>query len=354
MHWWGRWAYSENLSRISGFPYLSLVVIASLAAVLVHECGHAIAGLVLGMKLSSFVVGPLQWRIRDDRWTFKFEPGALLSVGGATGVVPADPQQSHWEQICMIAAGPFASFCTGLLAVCATVAAPGHSWEAAWQLLALFATISLLGGVLNLIPVQAKTFYSDGAQIYQLLAGGPWADYHRTISIASSTLVTPLRPRDYDIEAMQRAAGAIKHGPRGLHLRLLASTHYFDCGRYPEANQALSEAELISQSITDIPVGWHYEFVFGKAILQRDAVGARLWWERLEAKKPERNWDYWRSRSALLWIENCRQEADEAWKSGNILVQQLSKAGANEFHKYTFLVLRQALDESVALAQPVN
>jgi hypothetical protein len=117
-----------------------------------------------------------------------------------------------------------------------------------------------------------------------------------------------------------------------------------DCGRYPEASQALSEAESISKLTTDVPVEWHYEFIFGKALLQHDAAGARLWWERMEAKKPDRNWDYWRSRSALLWIENHLEEADEAWKSGNTLVQQLSNVGANEFHRYTFLALRQAMD----------
>jgi len=342
---WARWSHSMGLSAGNdSITSILQAVVASLLAIAAHECGHAATGIALRMKIRAVVVGPLQWRIRDGKWEFQFLPKALLSLGGSIGVVPSDPQQSHREQICMIAAGPFTSFCTGLLGLCATLTAPGHPWERAWQFLALFTTISLLAGVLNLVPFQTKTSYSDGAQIYQILSGGPWADYHRALSISSSSLVTSLRPKDYDIQAIERAAASITDGPRGLHLRLLASTYYCDCGRYLEAGRALTEAESISESTADVPVEWHYEFIFGKAFFQHDAAGARLWWERLQAKKPGRNWDYWRSRSALLWIENHKEEAGEAWRQGNVLAQQLSNAGANEFHRHTFFLLLQGMN----------
>jgi hypothetical protein len=219
-----------------------------------------------------------------------------------------------------------------------------------WLLLTFIATLSLLASILNLIPFRTGSSYSEGAQIYQILSKGPWGDYHRALSIARSTLVTLLGPRDYDIEAIQRAAVSITHGPRGLHLRLPASSYYLDCDHIPEAIEALAQAEAVYQeSASEIPVEWHTVFVFGKAFLQRDGAGARLWWERMEAKKPSRfNGDYWMAHSALLWSENRLEETQESWQKGDAVAQQLPNAGAYEADQNRFTLLRKALDESLS------
>jgi tetratricopeptide (TPR) repeat protein len=347
--WW-RWARSEGLAIDIGLLlYYLEIALALMLVTLVHELGHAIVGKALGMKLRAFIVGPFQWRIRGGKWEFRFLTAKIFASGGATAVVPTTLEHFRANQICMIAAGPLASLFGGILAFCAALTAPNNRWELAWPLLSLIATLSLLATILNLIPFRTEDLYSDGAQIYQLLSKGPWGDYHRALSIVGSTLVTPLRPRDFDIEAIQRAAVSIAHGPRGLHLRLLASSYYVDCGRIAEASQALTEAEVLYQeSASKISAELHTEFVFGKAFLQRDGAGARLWWERMEAKKPSRfNGDYWVARSALLWSENHPEEAEEAWQKGYALAQQLPKAGAYEFDRDRFTLLRKELDESL-------
>jgi hypothetical protein len=253
----------------------------------------------------------------------------------------------------MIAAGPFASLIGGLLAFCAAFTAPNSRWEPSWQLLTLITTLSLLASILNLIPFRTGNSYSDGAQIYQLLSNGPWGDYQRTLSLVRSTLVTPLRPRDYDIEALQRTPDCIARGLRGVLLRLWASSYYLDCGRVPEASRALAEAEgFYQETATEISAELHTEFVFGKAFLQRDSAGARLWWDSMEAKIPTRfNGDYWVARSALLWSENQLEEAERAWQKGYAFAQQLPKAGAYEFDRHRFALLRKALDESISAHQ---
>jgi len=352
-NWWADWANAEGLDMSVGLLYFFEILLASLVVTLVHELGHAIVGKALGMKLRAFIVGPFQWRIRGGKWEFQFRPAKIFAAGGATGVVPTTMEQFRANQICMMAAGPFASLIGGLLAFCGAFTAPNSRWEPAWQLLALIATISLLASIFNLIPFRTGTGYSDGAQIYQLLSNGPWGDYHRALSIVGSTLVTPLRPRDFDIEAIRRAADCIVHGPRGLHLRLLSSLYYLDCGRFPEASQTLTEAEgLYQESASEIPAELHTDFVFGKAFLQRDGAGARLWWDRMEAKNPSRfNGDYYAARSALLWSENHLQEAEEAWQKGYALAQQLPKAGAYELDRDRFALLRKVLDESLSTHQ---
>jgi Peptidase family M50 len=346
--WWDHWAHARGLRSSRGAGLLLLIVLADLISVSVHELGHTAAGLALGMKLRSLTVGPFRWGIRNGRWEFQFQPASFLAADGRTGLVHTSPGDPRWWDVCMIAAGPIASLGFGLLALWAALTAKGRPWEQAWELLAFIAVISLLSFVINLIPIRPEADYSDGARIYQLLSGGPWADVHRAFSIAASSLVTPLRPRDYDIGAVQRAARFVTHGNRGLVLRLLAYLHFFDCGRVPEATQAMAEAEAVyAQSALEIPPEVHSEFVFGNAFLKRDATGARLWWDRMEAGKPRRDGvDYWLARSALLWIENCPKEAREALDTGSALARKLPTAGAYEFDRDRFTQLRQAFDAS--------
>ena len=72
----------------------------------------------------------------------------------------------------------------------------------------------------------------------------------------------------------------------------------------------------------------------------------------MEAKIPTRfNGDYWVARSALLWSENHLKEAEEAWQKGYALAQQLPKAGAYEFDRDRYALLRKALDESLSANQ---
>jgi hypothetical protein len=352
-YWWRRWAVGERLEIHSGLLYFLELLLASLVVALVHELGHAIVGKALGMKLRTFIVGPFQWHIRGGKWEFQFLPAKIFASDGATGVVPTTLEHFRANTICMIAAGPFASLIGGLLAFCAAFTAPNSRWEPSWQLLTLITTLSLLASILNLIPFRTGNSYSDGAQIYQLLSNGPWGEYQRTLSLVRSTLVTPLRPRDFDIEAIQRASVGIAHGPRVLHLRLLASYYYLDRGYVPEAIQELTLAEAIyEESASEIPVEWHTDFVYGKEFLQRDAAGARLWWDRMEAKNPTRfPGDYWLARSALLWSENHLEEAEEAWQKGYALAQQLPKAGIHEFDRDRYALLRKALDESLSANQ---
>jgi len=347
MTWWWRWAESNGLVwiRSSFFHDLFLLLLLEILMVAVHEFGHAAAASVLGMKLRAFIVGPFQWRMREGHWEFRFALAGFLAIGGATAVAPTDANRPLWRDICMVSAGPVVSLAGGLAALAFTLAAPGHGWQAEWLPLAFFATLSLFTGALNLIPFRTRAFYSDGARIVQLLSRGPWADLHRAFSTAAATTVTPLRPRDYDIDAILRAGSSISIGQQALHLRLLAASYYLDCGRTPEASRALAEAETIYQeSASDIPAELHTPFIFGKA-LQHDPAGTRLWWERMQAKRPTRhNADYWIARSAFLWSEARIEEAREAWETGNALAQQLPHTGAYETDRDHFALLQRELE----------
>ena len=352
--WWIRWLRARGVSGNEGSSHGGLIglLVLSLIVTTLHELGHTVTGLALGMRLRAFIVGPFQWRIREGKWKFQFNPREILSAGGATGVVPATADFPRWRDLCMLAAGPFVNLVTGIFALWIAFTAQSNSYIQAGGSLALFGAWSLIIGSANLLPFRTRDQYSDGAQISQLLSNGPWGDWHRVLAVIGSSLVTPLRPRNYDIDAIQRAARGIAQGKQGLLLRLWAYSYFLDLERIPEAGEMLRQAESIyHQSASDIPAELHSEFVFGNAYVLRDADAAREWWTRMEAKKPTRlNVDYWRAASALHWIEGDLQQANEEWEKSNALAEQLPKAGAYEFDRYCCCKLRQALDEVPALA----
>jgi tetratricopeptide (TPR) repeat protein len=349
LNWWERWGRAQHLPA-SHFQFsLSLLILSFLITTALHETGHAAAGLALGMKLRAFLVGPLQWTMRDGKWSFHFAPAKLFVPDGATGLVPTDPNQDRWETICMIAAGPIASLLTGLIAFNLALGAKGKAYEAAWGFFAVIATIGLVEFLVNVIPLRPAGLYSDGARIYQLLKGGRWADLHRVTSLAASTSVTALRPRDYDIEAIRRAEQSFTVGRQALMLRLLATSYYLDCERFSEAREALDEAEAASAALgTDVPAELCIAFVFRIAFLRKDPASARAWWERMEAKKPAKpGANYWLAKSALLWSEGHLDEAREAWEKGDALAQELPAVGDCDFDRHRSELLRQAIEAEV-------
>jgi hypothetical protein len=347
---WDRWGISRHLHMTFGLMYWLQLFLALALTIFIHESGHALAGLSLGMKLRAFIVGPFHWRIRDGRWKFQFLPAHFLSAGGAAALVPTNPDQPRWREIVMIAAGPVANLGTGLIAIPVALAVAGSPFEQDWHFLGVFSTLSLVTFAVNLIPLRPESLYSDGARIFQLVRGGPWADLHRALSVVQSTLVTPLRPKDYDIDAINRASASFTHGRQALFLRLLASSYFLDSGSIDKATEALSDAESIYlESASDIPAELHFDFVFESAYLRHDAASTRQWWDRMEAKKPTHlGVDYWLARSALLWIENHNEEAREAWNKTSALAQKLPRAGTYEFDRYRVGLLGAVLGASPA------
>ncbi len=345
--WWGHWGSTHNLPGHTFVWYVVQIEIASLLSIAFHELGHVFGGWASEMKLHSLVVGPFEWRRRGGKWGFQFQQAHFMSARGATGLVPAHLKNLRSRQVFAIAAGPAASLVTGGVALIATLTSKGAPWEPVWNMLSLLATFSLLGFFANLIPMRPEDQYSDGAQIFQILSRGPWADVHAASSMVASTLVTPLRPRDLDIEVIERARQFLTTGREAMLLRMYAYLYYLDSGRVPEALQALAEAESIYDDVAAlIPAPLHTDFIFANALYRRDAAAARRWWQRMDAKKTTNlNADYWRARAALLWIENHTDQAQEAFDKGLALVPKNS-TGAYEFDRWCFAQLRTAMAAS--------
>jgi len=124
--WWISWLRAKGVLANHGIWHRA--VIAALVVLIIttlHELGHTATGLALGMRLRAFVAGPFQWRISDGKWEFQFKPSEILSVEGATGVVPSTADLPRWRYLCMLTGGPFATLLTGILALRIALVAEG-------------------------------------------------------------------------------------------------------------------------------------------------------------------------------------------------------------------------------------
>lgn len=350
--WWYFWRKSSHLHPPGLVTPLVLIEIASLVTTTVHECGHAGVGIALGMKLRVLSIGPFQWRKKRGNWKFRFRAQDIFGTGisGKAGLIPTDLKNLFPNECCMLAGGPFANLCFGLLALCAALTASGHPWEPAAELLSLVTLISLISAIVNLIPVRVQSYYSDGAHIYNLLSRGPSLDMLSARASVTLTLITQSRARDYDIQALQRAALSNTEGHTGMILRLWIYGYFLDRGETAEAIQAMLEAEKIGERCYSTIRGELLAgFVFGHAILRGDAERARLWWDRMEARKRDpdsidREW----ARAALLWVEGHHQEAREALRKGAAKAEELPRFGAYNFDRYHFDLLREAMKTSAS------
>jgi hypothetical protein len=349
---WSTWAIQHQLV----YPGLVLFFVQMQIAVLLttfgHELGHLFAGWACGKILRSFQVGPVRWAIRNGVWKFEFNLRKFS--GGAVAMVAPDLKNVRSRKAFSLIGGPVASLVMGSIFIVVTLLAPGHPWQQYWMFLSMLATFSLSAFVVNLIPLKPDSLYSDGAQLHQILTDGPWARVHFAFAMVSTSLVSKVRPRNFDVDLINKAAESVPQGERGLLLRLFACLHYLDTNRTSEAIASLEAAEaLYDQSIFERPQDICAEFMFVNAFYKRDLAAAEVWSERIEALSGvDRDADYWRAQTALHWLKGQREEALEAWERGNALAQRLPAAGTYEFTRSCFEKLRVALDAPVQRTPP--
>jgi hypothetical protein len=206
-------------------------------------------------------------------------------------------------------------------------------------------------GIFNLVPFRIGPGYSDGAKLLQLLSSGLWCRYHLLLGMTYASTVTPIRARDFDIGTIQEAAGSVARGHDELFMHLCAYAYFLDRGDLPNAESALIAATRFSQeSSVAVPTDWLSVFVFGDALVRRDPVAARTWWQKYEQQKGAGIADEgWTSYSALLWIEGRRDEAEEAWKKADQWARSLRDSGYAEGERNAVLLLRRAMHEPQGL-----
>jgi hypothetical protein len=345
--WWPRWGTSQGLEIPSLGPGIAIFLLATFIEICGHELGHVIAGSLCGRRLRMFHVGPFRWSVRNGAWKFEFSP--KLTFSGSVILVPLTLENFRRRKAIELVGGPLASLTLCLTGVVALLTSIQTSWRPFWFLFAMISTVSAISFLANLIPQRTKLFYSDGAQLYQILSNGPWGKVHLALGMSATSLLSDIRPRDWDIGLINEAASFLRTGVQGMVLRMIAGYYYLECRNIPEAVASTNAAaDLFSPQGMRNPADFYTSFIFANALYARDLPVAEAWWLKLQAlDKIDFDADYWKARSSILWLSGDLEGARQAWEHGNEKAQKLPSCGFYHFIRWQFAELRNALDQGV-------
>jgi Zn-dependent protease len=301
------------------------------AVVVIHELGHALAARTAGMQFTLFALGPLELRRNRCRWKFRFDSKMFLRRAGAVGALSVSARPPRWHGASVAAAGPAVNLVTGAGALLVGLKTSFAWWPMLGGYLVLFGAVSLVYGSANLVPFRVGRLYSDGARFYQSIASNPFCDLVRIQQTAMAVPETVLRPRDYDIEAIERTASLFPGDSQGHYLRLYEHEYYLENSLSEQARKALNEAEAIYERCA-LKEQTEVTFILGHAFLFRDGDRTRRWWQRLEARQPDRSKsEYWMAKSAFDCIEGRVEEAAAALRQAVVLIQGQPASGSRAF-----------------------
>ncbi len=344
MYFWRQWGSQQGLPDVGMMMELLQLQVAELIVVGGHEAGHVLGGWHGGMLLYGLHIGPFHAKLSGGKWTFFFRVKDWL--GGSASMVSPNLEKLRERTAVMILGGPVASLVLGLAAWLATLVVARTSFRSLWIGCAMLSVISILAFVVNMIPQKPGSHYSDGARFYQLIRKGPWAQVNMAMGMVASSVATKLRPRDWDISIIQSAADFITSGEQAVTLRWFAAMHHLDNGDIPQATIQAQAAQAMFEAGNGVQLhGFLTEFVFFSAVYCQDQETAERWWSKVEAiPKVKKDEEFYLAQASILWLRGELLDAWDAWDTGFALAVKLPQAGAYDYTRQSYEVLRVALN----------
>src|SRR5262249_20122587 len=127
-------------------------------AVAIHEVAHAVVGVLVGFRFNSLRIGRLQF---DRPFRLSLYRGRGTGASGWASLFPVEQDRLIPRTVIMLLAGPASNLVSVLLLVLLT------HFNGMFSALLLY--ISLLLGLVNLVPFRGRAVISDGGRILMLL-----------------------------------------------------------------------------------------------------------------------------------------------------------------------------------------
>lgn len=222
-----------------------LGVLAAWIAVVVHECGHLVAGLSVGWRFDLLVIGPLRLGRESDgrvRLGWSRDPAMF---GGAGGTTPMSTTGLRQAMAVFVAGGPLASLLLALAAHLALIELPATHGAPA-ILLGWLRLISGGIGVVNLAPMANGPFVTDGLRLLRVLGHGPQGAREMALLALSALEARGVPPRDWDAALIERGLAVRDGSSFECQFELWACQRARDGGRLDSAGEALGRARALA------------------------------------------------------------------------------------------------------------
>jgi hypothetical protein len=315
--------------------------------ILIHECGHALAGGLVGYWFYQCKVGPLLF----TRARYGFRLTLMRGDLGRGYVIafPVDGRRALQSRAIFIAGGPLASLalfgvtlwlgalvwpaaCAGQAsAMCyfqglfawAIIHAPHPvNWLVcllAWNL--LIAAIALVG---SLYPHKTRRgLESDGLKLLRLARGGPQRERDLLLPALLGMTRRGVRPRDWPADLMAGLLALAQRLPTDRLLLIYCYTLKLDQRQIQEAGDFLQRVAQTLAQAKIIEVTLVLEMVFFEARYRGDSRKARAWLAKTPAVTTLANRLLRaRAEAALALLEGRLADAQTNCRAGLALVTQ--------------------------------
>ena len=184
-------------NQASGSPAGDFIGVSYLlsfvAAIIVHELGHLLAGWMVGFHFSSFTIGPFSLFLEYGKLRFRIR--RTLPAGGYAGMHIDRVRRLRHRLMIFSAAGPAANLVSaGITAACLAFVSSITPWSLAAE---LFWMLSAILGVANLFPFRLGALYPDGARMWMLLFSREKARRWLSLAGTGTQSQAGIRPRNY-------------------------------------------------------------------------------------------------------------------------------------------------------------
>jgi hypothetical protein len=237
--------------------FIALLPLLYLLCIAIHEGGHVLGGVLAGFRTLLFIVGPLRVERTPDGMRAGLNRNVLLG-GGLAGMSPVGLHDLRRRTTIMVAGGPLISIMAGAQILAIFQATSGFLLhpEASFAArllgtdLLLTGLMSMLIGLITLVPAHSGGFYSDGARMLRLMRTDD--DTEREVALLALTGLSlgGTRPRDWDRALVDRGAAIRDGGPFEVNGRQFAYAHALDRG---DVEAARTHLEAAMQRLHQLP-----------------------------------------------------------------------------------------------------
>jgi hypothetical protein len=259
--------------------YLALAPLIYVAVVW-HELGHVIGGLLAGFRFICLAAGPL--RVVATAGGMRIGLNRNLDLaGGLAATMPMDGRNLRLRLMAAVGGGPLSSLVLGLagggLAARLLPKTPDLGALAAMTGLASLAIF-----LATISPQQSGGAQSDGAQLLDLLRSGPPVELHRLSLEIQAASLRGVRPRDWPITTLAQAFADGEQKDDGwAQAGLLMYYHALDSD---DATTAGSILEQVLGGYEDYSPGMRHSLALEAAFYQarycQDPSQGRDWLQR--------------------------------------------------------------------------
>ncbi len=188
---------TADLSWPAMLGLVATVAVVFWLQILLHEAGHAVAGMLTGRRLLGAGVGPLRIDRGVGGWRLRWG-GGVRGVGGYAALTPDARADARGPAIVFILGGPLANLLTAALAlaVLRLGLSPGGFGSIALGAIAACGTFL---GLINLLPFKSQGWSSDGYTLRELLRDTPASKVMRAQQCVLALAMAGVRPRDWPV-----------------------------------------------------------------------------------------------------------------------------------------------------------